>query len=280
MNILHVWNTAFVPVTLTKYLRRLGHNSIVIHRVYDPIGQMLHAGINSSLDKELMGIIRIVERTSDLHHEVYTRLPETDIVHVHSAARLIPKLRQHYPKIPVVLTYHGSDIRMGGWKSGEVNWSRADKITVSTPDLLRNAPEGVEHIPNPVDVEMFTQLEPFIPNTMLYNHQKVWGYKALEWAYAAAKQMDVRLVLFERPEFTIPYITYPRFLEQYEFYLDLKIANAVWWHAESLTNFQARALWRTTIFNNKRKTGVPEEVKAELVVRRWESIYNQMLATV
>lgn len=53
----------------------------------------------------------------------------------------------------IILHYHGDDIRGKSYK----NWFSflADRIFVSTVDLLKYAPEGAEWVPNPIDLEKF-----------------------------------------------------------------------------------------------------------------------------
>ena len=73
-------------------------------------------------------------------------------MHVHSQVKIIPFLTK-----PTVLHFHGSDVRQAGLFGSVENWiaqKLADKVLVSTPDLLSKLPK-VEWLPNPIDTDLF-----------------------------------------------------------------------------------------------------------------------------
>jgi len=81
-----------------------------------------------------------------------------DILHVHSFDKIVPFLKLFYPRKPIILHYHGTDIR-GKWLQKMKYWSKADIVLCSTPDLLDNKISKLaSYQPNPVDTDLFRVL--------------------------------------------------------------------------------------------------------------------------
>ena len=146
MRILHIWDQAGVAAILAKYQRKLEHETEVIKRF--------------GFDK--YGIDKYYESTlfhgSNLSFYLYAikRSEELDVVHIHSLVKIVPFIRK-----PKVLHFHGSDLR--NHRNSLMNYlacKSADKVLVSTPDLLSVLPKA-EWLPNPVDTSLFHPVKPY-----------------------------------------------------------------------------------------------------------------------
>jgi len=144
MRVLHIGNTAGVGSIIAKHMDKLfGTESwIVNRRVFDSYGfttqgELWDVGPSMFALKSLL------------------KARKFDIVHLHFFDKFVPYLKLLYPKKPVILHYHGSDIR-GKWGLRRKYWSKADSILYSTLDLPdKETPEYAVYMPNPVDTEIF-----------------------------------------------------------------------------------------------------------------------------
>jgi hypothetical protein len=103
MKILHICNTGGVGSVIAKFMDRLfGTESLVVERkIFDPYGLTTYGELWDCGAKTFALRCLLLAR-------------RFDIVHVHYFDKLIPFLKSFYPKKPVVLHYHGDDIR-GKW---------------------------------------------------------------------------------------------------------------------------------------------------------------------
>ncbi|MBS7606180.1 glycosyltransferase, partial [Candidatus Bathyarchaeota archaeon] len=139
MRILHIWNTAGVASVIAKFMDRLfGTKSLVVHRrAFDPFGVTTYGELWDCGAKTFALKCLVLAR-------------KFDIIHIHSFDKLIPYLKFLYPNKPIVLHYHGSDIR-GKWLQKEKRWSKADAILYSTQDVVNEeTPKIAIYSPNPV----------------------------------------------------------------------------------------------------------------------------------
>lgn len=142
-----------------------------------------------------------------------------DILHIHGLDNLIPFVRTIYGMKPIVLHYHGTDIR-GKWGDKEHLWCKADKIFYSVEDVWDyDYPNVGEYLPNPVDTELFFQEDSI---ERIANSALSFKYGADEIAKHLAKTNDLSLVLHDRENSPIPYVELRRFLCQFEYYVDAK----------------------------------------------------------
>lgn len=203
--ILHIGNTAGVASTLAKFTdRSFESNSWVITR--------------KRLDK--FGLTSYGEtmdtRASIFKARIFLRAQRFDLLHVHSFDEFIPRLKMIYGKKPLVMHYHGTDIR-GKWIAREKYWKRADLILVSTPNLLEGAPRRAIHLPNPIDFDLFYSRGKNQPNTAFHV-----SYNRDDQARALAKQFGLTLTILDRKQNPVPYLQFPEVLSQYEYYIDVK----------------------------------------------------------
>jgi len=204
MKILHIWNTAGVGSIIAKYMdKTFGTESWVIMRKrFDKFGFTTYGECWDCRGK-------IFTLKSLLKARKY------DLIHVHAFDRIVPLLKLLYPKKPVVLHYHGTDIR-GKAEERKRYYRKADFIIVSTPDLLETLPDAT-YIPNPVDTELFYPRNIYEPKTSFHI-----SYRADELAKKYAKQYNLKLYIHDRETAPIPHIKFPDVLSKYEYYIDVK----------------------------------------------------------
>lgn len=100
MKILRIWNTAGVASIIAKFMDRLlGTKSLVVHRrALDPFGVTTYGELwDCSVKMFALKCILLARKF--------------DIIHIHSFDELIPYLKILYPNKPIILHYHGTDIR-------------------------------------------------------------------------------------------------------------------------------------------------------------------------
>jgi len=266
MKVLHVWNTAGVASTLAKYQSKiLGWRTWVLTRkVYDKYGFTTY-GKAMTLPNTIFKLILL-----------YT-IRNYDIIHVHSLDELLPKIKDLYPNKPVILHYHGSEIR-NKWSLRKRYWKLADVIIVSTKDLLESAPqERVYYLPNPVDTEIFKPILSIrIKNTALFIYDNHPKYKAsLEWAKSIAKKKRLKLIVHNRAVKPIKFLDLPLFLNRFEYFIDHK-----WTPALSKTALEALACNVKVIrWDGKVIENLPSQHKPENVIKALIKIYKEVIRT-
>ena len=140
-----------------------------------------------------------------------------DIVHLHDRDILIPALKTIYPRKPVIIHYHGSKIR-SSWKKRRKYWKYADRILISTTDLYEGAPEGVVHIPNPVDTTLFFPVNDVSPD----GEAVYFKYDADDIARELAKELGMKLTINDKYKNPISYENMPNFLRRFKVLIDVK----------------------------------------------------------
>jgi len=202
--VLHIWNTAGVGSIIAKYMDKLfGVKSLVVHRKrFDPYGVTVYGELWDCGAKIFVLKCLWLAR-------------KFDIIHVHALDKIVPFLKILYPRKPVVLHHHGSDIR-GRWSSRRKYWSRADIILYSTLDLLNHeTPKHAVYMPNPIDTEFFHP-HPIKPKPKTALH---FSYNADDLARKYAEKYNLNLTIMRRG---IPYLKLPETLVKYEYYIDVK----------------------------------------------------------
>ena len=266
MKVLHVWNTAGVASTLAKFQNKLlkWKSWVITRKIYDKYGFTIY-GKTTILPSSLFTLM------------VIATLRKFDIIHVHSIDTILPKIKSLYPKKPIILHYHGSEIR-NKWSLRKRYWKLADAIIVSTKDLLESAPqERVYYLPNPVDTEIFKPISSLrIKNTALFIYDNHPKYKAsLEWAKSVAKKKRLKLIVHNRAVKPIKFLDMPLFLNRFEYFIDHK-----WVPALSKTALEALACnvkvirWDGRIIEN-----LPNQHRPENVIKALIKIYKEAIRT-
>ncbi|MFX0198335.1 MAG: hypothetical protein ACFFCW_19625 [Candidatus Hodarchaeota archaeon] len=203
--ILHIGNTAGVASTLAKFTNKQyeARSWVITRKRWDTFGLTT---FGETIDT----------RASIFKAKVLMRARTFDLLHVHSFDELISSLKMLHGKKPLVMHYHGTDIR-GKWREQEKSWKRADLILVSTPNLLEGAPRRAIHLPNPIDFDFFYSRGKNQPNTAFHI-----SYNRDSQALALAKQFGLTLTIHDRNKNPIPYSQFPEVLSNYEYYIDVK----------------------------------------------------------
>lgn len=263
-----VWNTAFVPSTIAKYIRMEGHEVFHVHRIGNTIDEMLHAGLNEPIEYWL--------DMKEFRDRVLELAPNYDLVHLHSAGPAVKEIRDEGIDTPIVLTYHGTDIR-GNWINHPYEyWKQANVVTVATEDLLKGAPEYVKYIPNVVDTHHFRRENDYHEGSALF----VWINAYQKTYYEAmriSKMQNWSPTIHIYPAVVIPYHVYPRFLEVFEFLLDVNEAGGKLYFTMSFTSLQQLALGGKVFFNTRTYDELPYDHTPEDVIPKWINVYETCL---
>ena len=256
MKVLHIWNTAGVASTIAQYMdKTFGTQSWVIMRKrFDKFGLTTHGECwDCGVKVFTLKALRMAGRY--------------DLLHIHSFDKILPLLRITYRKKPIVLHYHGDDIR-DRWSQRKRYWSKSDTILVSTPDLLDGAPEMVVYLPNPVDTEHFKPSSQREIGASLY-FDKHDPRENISWPKKVAKCYNLELHICER---NIPYLELPGFLGKFDYYIDRNYIPSL-----SKTALEALACglkvvnWKEEIVE-----GLPEENDPARVIEKLWNIYESI----
>lgn len=256
MKILHIGNTGGVGSVIAKYMDRLiGTKSLVVaRRASDPYGLTIYGELWDCGAKIFALKCLWLAR-------------KFDVVHVHYVDKIVPFLKFIYPGKPVVLHYHGDDIR-GKWRLRRNYWSKANVILYSTLDLLDDeVPRHAVYMPNPVDTEFFQKS---IKSNQEKNSALAFRYHLDETKadrYALKHGVFVRIL-----ERHIPYKEMPEKLKRYEYYIDqTEIPSLSKTALEALACGLKVIRWDGEIVEN-----LPEEHTPENVAKRIWRIYQQL----
>jgi len=144
------------------------------------------------------------------------------IIHVHSFDWIVPLLKMLYPTKPVLLHYHGTDIR-GKWRDRKKFWRWADVILVSTEDLLKYAPDRAIYLPNPVDTELFSllNLRRKSKALLMVKHGRSHMWRFIQpLAEKVSNETGIPYELWFCDKHPVPYIKMPFLLNKYEYFYD------------------------------------------------------------
>jgi glycosyltransferase involved in cell wall biosynthesis len=169
-SVLHIGNTAGVGTLLAKGQREQGIESRVLMFNEDPYGFGADSIVSvrpdwEQLPTKVSDLVGLVNKVV----EIQSCIQDFDILHFHYRSAIdVPN-----PFIPrgidiplwkiqnktVVVHFHGSDIR---WKGvPEIYRKFADQIIVSSPDLIKWAPENGIWLPRAIDIQ---SIKPCYPN--------------------------------------------------------------------------------------------------------------------
>jgi len=202
MKILHIWSCAGVSCLIAKYMdARCGTTSdVIITEKWDKLG--LNQYRTTRIKYKPMFGLRGLAMARDY-----------DLIHVHYHSIFIPFLKFIYDK-PVIIHFHGSDVREN-WGPRLKRIKRADRILVSTPDLLTGAPVGASWIPNPVDTEKFRPPKGLRPSA---NRALTLSYGADDEAQAIADHHGLSLDIIDE----VHHSQLPGLMADYNFYIEVK----------------------------------------------------------
>ena len=282
--------SADVAVTMSKELKRRGHDvRILISENADPFGWREAAPELVKTTKTDRALFFKIMK------EIFFFRP--DIVHVHGMLSIAKWVRYVYKKIPLVMHFHGPDIReIWHIRMPELEKLNFGAFIVASEDLMRGAPEeGVYYIPNPIDSDLFTRTIEGDNNKALFISINEDQVPAEERAKKYAKdvlKMDLDIVYrFKKP---IRYVELRDLLQQYAVYIDYKVDGKIaffgdqemfdkiresfWCYDLSLTALQAMSLGLKAIdYQDNVHTELPKDRTPEYAVDLLMDIYNKVL---
>ena len=281
--------SADVAVTMVKELAKRNHNvRILMRKAADPFNW-------SAAAPDLVKRTRGSDRAFFLNviKEIFFFRP--DIVHIHGMLSIVRWVRYGYKKVPIVMHFHGTDIRdVWDVRMPALRKLNINAYVLASEDLLRGAPkENVYFIPNPVDEDLFTRTVEENNNKALFIRINKYQDLAEERAKKYAKdELRMELDILDRETSSIPYIELRDYLQQYAAYLDFKIDGMFGGSAEevyesrenpyvtclSLTAYQALALGLFAVdYNDEVHTELPVERTPAHAADILEKVYYDVL---
>jgi hypothetical protein len=198
--ILWVWDCAGLSTLYQRNLFPEFHGEILITRKWNI--NKISNGTEFS-NKIMFGINSILKAKNH------------DLIHVSYHDIMLMGIRAFYINKPMIMHFHGSDIR-GLWeKKKEIVERNADKILVSTPDLLEDAPDNVEFLPNIVDETLFKEID--IPRNNRAIH---FDYNRVNEALRLAEIHDLDLRIMN--DKNIQHRNLPDILKNFEYLIEAK----------------------------------------------------------
>ncbi len=264
IRVLHVWDQGINYLLMSYMDRFYGTRSrMVASTEFDPFGMT-----PPEWKRDYSGHSRYRFNFDVAREALYA-----DVVHVHSLDKVVPMLSLLGCR--VVLHYHGTDIR-GKWPEKKGLWECADRILVSTRNLLDGAPKHAKYQPNPIDVDRFKP----DPDLSLHRAALHFNYGAVDLAKQIADNHDLRLVVREKG---IPYAELPQILQRYTHYVDVKRDAAGRLLVEkpadtgSLMGLQALASGCTVLTLHGERVGLPGEHHPMQVAQNIVTIYEELV---
>lgn len=211
MKVLILWNTAGAFTPIAKHLNSNGHQArIVMREDFDPFKHSVDSGfavmVNSAKGFYAEGLKQIL----------YKFRP--DIIHCSSSMKMLVIARAIAPRTPIILSYHGSDIRFAPRPHAVAGL--ADFIHVTTPDLQQYG----TWIDRVVD-DYFHYRGGRRLNTALMYYSPHYYVDTRKAALKWCAERNITLTIIDRtdPDFKpIPNKDMPVIYSAHEYYLDWK----------------------------------------------------------
>lgn len=297
MNILHVWDQSGVACILSKYQNKLGHQSVVLRRSnYDPYG----------IYKYYDNLVEFAEE-KDFFELCLSRAKEADIIHIHSRADVLVYLRKKLDtKLKVIMHFHGSDLRGINQKYSDLRLTSipkimfkrytankirkrnnlaamryANRILVSTPDLLSEISEPKPILlTNPVDQEHFYKKQ----DSRLNSNKRYFTFKTestsdvnLIISFCKNNGID-NMEIVDRINNPIMYAEMPKFLHNYDIYVDVRFVNNTLLENLSKTALESLSCGLEVIdFQMRRWSKLPVNNEPLKVVNKVLEIYEEVM---
>ena len=263
MRVLHIHNVAGVSSLLARHMdRQFATQSLVVTR--------------KALDRYALTDYGVVWECGATEFAIRCLLKARwfDIVHVHDFDKMVGYLKFLYSRKPVVLEYHSHRF-MNGWSERGEPWRRADRVLVSTPNLLGNAPSGVTLLPNPVEVARFRHLETRVEGTAAYFIKHKKDEEVAEVVKKEAAAMGLVLQVFDVRKQAIPHEKMPSVIGKLGYLFDQHYCNAL-----SKTALEALAQGCKVVrWDGQVVEGLPPEHLPETSAAKLHSIYRELLGS-
>ena len=212
MRVLYLHNTAGVFTPVINWLNTHGHQSkVCIRSFYDKYQHSSRLDcavvVNGGAKSFYLASIRLI------------RSFKPDLIHISGSLELLAIARFFAWRTPIVMTFHGSDIRNPEHKIPKTA-RLADFIHVTTPDLQ---PYGV-WIDRPLD-ESFHYRGGRVPNSalMFYSERFYKDKRQEAKVFCEARGIDLTILDTTAPDFLpIPNDQMPEYLSKFQYLLDWK----------------------------------------------------------
>ena len=265
MKIFHIWNTAGVGSLLAKYTSKYYgiESDVTTMKSHDPyelttVGNAYDYGYKRY---RLTNFIRSYEGW--------------DIFHIHDLDSYLLQFKFMHPWKPKIIHYHGTRIREH-WNDRKNLWKNADRILVSTPDLLNGAPLDATYIPNTYDDSLFN---PEINKNKIPKALHV-SYFADDIAQEYADNQNLELVIYDRNKNPLSHNKFAELINTYAYYIDVKRdveTKSYILKNTSITGLEALAACATVIdWKGDLNKGIPSENKPVNVARKIMEIYESL----
>ena len=269
MKILFLVDTGGVPCIYAKYLRKLGHECLVVERGgQDKLGFMKFYKekiINASTRSFIKQVIKIAK--------------DYDIVHMTTQIIITPWMRSKYRNKPIVQSYSGTEVVLKKeWRLKKAVDKISDHIIVVTKDMLEYQP-GATVLPNPIDTDLFckTDKEPIYKNQYL-----TFGIRYLDMEKFKEYFKGWNYMIYDRDKEPVQFSKMPELLRNYRGYIDVKFDKHRGGNkplvVRSLTGLQALACGLEVIDENKQILNkFPEQHDPIIATKKLEAIYQKLL---
>jgi hypothetical protein len=235
-----------------------------MRRIFDKYGfEGFYSGFTIGYDVSAMGFYFLSLK----------KAVDYDIIHVHSIDKLVPPLKIYHRK-PVVLHYHGTDIRgRGNLLAKKIYKSLSNRVLVSTPDLLMDIPSAI-YMPNPVDTDIFKPINGLKrKNTALFFLKYPDDDNVLKRVRKIGWERGLKLQIFNRrfEGEMIPYTNLPLLYNKYEYFIDRIRLNTL-----SKMALEALACGLKVVKDDRVILGLPEQHLPFQVIARLMNIYEDI----
>lgn len=209
----------------------------------------------------------------------YSLLERFDIIHIHSAEILVPYFKLFGKK--VVLHYHGTDINLENRNKNIfriICRSMANKILIADPKMkprIIGNKNKIIYLPNIVDTSLFS-------NVHVRKNKKALCIISsnLDEEKIKNKISEYKIDVYYYNISTMGHINYqdmPKFLAQYEYYIDEKFTDfGLYLTALSTTALQALSLGVKVLHNSQEYTTLPTEHTPKYLIPKVENIYRDI----
>jgi hypothetical protein len=294
LKILHIWDQAGVACIIAKYQKKMGHDVKVIRRTnYDPYGiYEFYEDLVCFTPKE--EFLQVCLREASV----------ADIVHIHSRIDAFFYLNKKLNKKPkIVMHFHGTELR--GIKQNQKIWPLrnllvssiksyrrsivrkrsnalvekfADRVLVSTPDLLSHVNKGSVLLHNPVDTEHFNEKQNHKSNEHAFTFATE-SKSVKNWIISICKKNRIdNLDVIDRTKNPMKYFAMPDFLREFGIYIDILYINDKLIKSNSKTGLESLACGLRVIdHSGEPKYGLPVEHQPLNVMQKLERIYQEIL---
>ena len=265
MRVLHICNTAGVGGYLAEFMAKY----------YEIKSLVLITGKNIKYNLATEFVKNLDCQYKEFCVRCWVKGLFFEIIHIHGEDKTLKILKKTYPykNKKIIIHYHGSDIR-GRWEEKKHRWKYADKIIVSTPDLLEGAPDGVEYLPNVIDEKicrLYRRREKEKDSCFHVYHE------ASDIALDYFHRYGVQLIIHHEKTEPLNHFDFLERLSRYEYYIDVKKREGKILEAISLTGLEALFMGVKVIkWDGSLISDFPDQHRSINVASKLKGIYEDL----